>query len=385
MKLAIIGGGPAGFMAAIAAKTKHPDWEITIFERAKPLATLLYTGGGRCNLTFAEFDFKELAKNYPRGEKFLYSVFSRFDAASLFEFFEELGVELYVQEDRRVFPKSDDAEDVRNALLEAAKKLGIKLRPLTPVTSLTKEEEFILNEKLTFDRVIIASGGKNKAAFEFARNFGHGVSKLAPVLCGMKLTEPFPNLSGASLKNIFITTEKIELQGDFLFTHKGISGPVVFDLSSYLAFEKFPLNLKINFTGLDFKSQDDELIKLFEQNPRKNISNILSEYLPYAVAKEFLRRSKISAQKKVCEINSDERKKIAKFLSELEVEITEKDLPAMVTAGGVNLDEIDKNLQSKLVQGLYFCGEILDIDGLCGGFNLQGCFSTGYVAGSSVI
>ena len=384
MKLAIIGGGPAGFIAAIIAKEKNPDWDITIFERAKPLASLLYTGGGRCNITFAEFDFKELAQNYPRGEKFLYSVFSRFDVASLFEFFEKLGVELYIQEDKRVFPKTNNAEDVRQALLNKAKAQKIKIQPLTPVTSLRKEEKFILNENLIFDRVVIASGGKNKAAFGFAENFGHGVDEFAPVLCGIKLKEPLPNLAGTSLKNIIISTQNFELHGDFLFTHKGISGPVVFDLSSYIAFEKFPQKLKINFTGLDFESQNDELIALFEKNPRKNLSNVLAKYFPYTVIKEFLKKFQISAQKKACEVNSEERKKIAGFLSEFEVEITEKDLPAMVTAGGINLDGVDKNLQSKIVPGLYFCGEILNIDGLCGGFNLQACFSTGYVVGDSI-
>lgn len=385
MKLAIIGGGPAGFMAAITAKEQNPDWDVIIFERAKPLSTLLYTGGGRCNITNAEFDFKEMAKNYPRGEKFLYSIFSRFDVASLFEFFENLGLELYIQNDNRVFPKSDNAEDVRNVLIATAKAKGVKIQSLVQITSLKKEEKFILNKKQFFDRVIIASGGKNKFAFDIVQNFGHGVSELTPVLCGMKLKEPFSNLAGISLKNISVLAKDVELRGDFLFTHKGVSGPVIFDLSSYLAFEKYPITLKINFTGLDFKYQDSELMRLLEQNPKKNISNILTEYIPSAVSEEFLTKVAISPQKKAHEINSIERKKIAGFLSELETEIVEKDSPSMVTAGGVNLDELDKNLQSKLVEGLYFCGEILNVDGLCGGFNLQSCFSTGYVVGNSIV
>ncbi len=383
MKLAIIGGGPAGFMAAITAKDKNPKCDITIFERAKPLATLLYTGGGRCNITFAEFDFKELASYYPRGEKFLYSIFSRFGVGDLFDFFEKYGTELYIQPDNRVFPKSDNAEEIRSILINTAKAKDIKIESLIQITSVKKEENFILNNKMIFDKVILATGGKNKFGFDIARDFGHGVGELTPVLCGMKLKEPFLNLSGTSLENISVSTDKIKLKGAFLFTHKGISGPVVFDLSSHLAFEKFPVKLKINFTGLDFESQDSKLIKLLEQNSKKNISNILTEYLPLAVSKEFLERASISSDKKAYEINSKERKKITKFLTEFDTEITEKDLPAMVTAGGINLNNLDKNLQSKLTEGLYFCGEILNIDGLCGGFNLQACFSTGYVAGSS--
>lgn len=384
MELAIIGGGPAGFMAAIIAKENNPDWDITIFERAKPLASLLYTGGGRCNITNAEFDFKELASHYPRGEKFLYSVFSRFGVGDLFEFFSNLGLELYIQPDNRVFPKSDDAAEVREALVTKAKSKGIKIESLHQVTSVIKEEKFILNNKMSFDRVVLATGGRNRFGFDVARGFGHGVGTLTPVLCGMKLKEPFVALAGVSLKEVSISVGDIELSGDFLFTHKGISGPVVFDLSSYLAFAKFPIRAAVNFTGFDFKRQDAELMRLFERNPKKNISNILTEYFSHAVAEEFLSRCGVSSQKKAHEITSVERKKIAEFLSGADYVLTEKDSPAMVTAGGVCLDEVDKNLQSKLVEGLYFCGEILDIDGLCGGYNLQACFSTGYVVGSSI-
>jgi len=385
MKVAIIGGGPSGFMAAITAKEQNPDWDIIIFERANPLASLLYTGGGRCNITNAEFDFKELARHYPRGEKFLYSIFSRFDVASLFEFFEKIGLELYIQGDNRVFPKSDKAEEIRDALILAAKLKGVKIRALTKVTALKKEEQFVINDNMYFDKVVLATGGRNNFAYDAAKAFGHGVSELAPVLCGMKADKPFTSLAGVSLKNVLASARNVELSGDLLFTHKGVSGPLIFDLSSYLAFEKFPILLKLNFSRLNFEEQDAELIRLLSESPKKNISNLLSGYLPSAVLEEFLLRGGILADKKSYEINSVERKIIAKFLSGFEVELLSKDTPAMVTAGGINLDELDKNLQSKLVEGLYFCGEILNIDGLCGGYNLQACFSTGYVVGSSMI
>lgn len=384
MKVAIIGGGPAGFLAAITLKENNPSFEVVIFERAKPLASLLYTGGGRCNITNAEFDFKELAFNYPRGEKFLYSVFSRFGVGDLFEFFNKIGVELYTQPDNRVFPVSDNAEDVRGALLDYARTLGVEINPLTQIRSVKKDEKFVLNDKFLFDKVVIATGGKNSFGYDVARGFGHGVGALAPVLCGMKLENPFPSLAGVSLKNIAISVGDIALCGDFLFTHRGISGPVVFDLSSYLAFAKFPICAAVNFTGMDFEEQDVELIRLFGQNSKKNISNILTEYFSHAVAEEFLQRCGVAPQKKAHEITSSERKKIAEFLTRAEFVLTAKDTPSMVTAGGVCLDEVDKNLQSKIVEGLYFCGEILDIDGLCGGYNLQACFSTGHVVGSSI-
>lgn len=384
MKLAIIGGGPAGFMAAIIAKENNPTLDITIFDKAKPLSTLLYTGGGRCNLTNAEFDFKELAKHYPRGEKFLYSVFSKFDVSSTFEFFSKYGLDLYIQDDNRVFPTSDKASDIKDLLVGIAVGKGIKLKSNTEVWSVKKEQKFVVNDNLYFDKVVIATGGRNKFGYKIAQSFGHTVSDLEPVLCGMKIKEPFSDIAGVSLKNISGKVKNIEFQDDLLFTHKGLSGPLILNLSSYLAFEKLPLTLELNFTGLDLEEQDAELIELLAQNPKKNISNLLQKYLPSALVEELLKRHQIPLDKKSFEINSKERKSISGFLSELKVDLIEKDMPYMVTAGGVELDEVDKNLQSKFVEGLYFVGEVLNVDGLCGGYNLQACFSMGYVVGQAL-
>ena len=169
--------------------------------------------------------------------------------------------------------------------------------------------------------------------------------------------------------------------GEMLFTHKGLSGPVIMDVSAVLAYQKLPFELEINYTGLDFEEQDKALIDLLNQNPHKNIENTLCACLPAALAKEFLAQSNIPADKKSHQINAQERKKIATFLTAQKLTVQAKDPNYMVTAGGVDLREIDNNLQSKITPGLYFAGEILDIDGLCGGFNLQACFSMGYVAG----
>lgn len=384
MKLAIIGGGPAGFMAAIIAKENNPTLDITVFDKAKPLASILYTGGGRCNLTNAEFDFKELAKNFPRGEKILYSVFSQFDVSSMFEFFSKYGLELYIQDDNRVFPKSDKAEEIKDLLISIAVSKGIKLKSHTEIYDIKKEKDFIINDNFHFDKIVIATGGKNKFGYKIAKSFGHKISELEPVLCGMKTNEPLANIAGVSLKKISAKARNIELCDDLLFTHKGLSGPLILNLSSYLAFEKFPVTLVLNFSGLSFEEQDSELIELLAKNPKKNISNLLQKYIPSALADELLKKHKIALDKKSFEINSKERKCIAKFLSEFETSLVEKDTPFMVTAGGVELNEIDRNLQSKIVEGLYFAGEILNIDGLCGGYNLQACFSMGYVVGKAV-
>jgi predicted Rossmann fold flavoprotein len=200
----------------------------------------------------------------------------------------------------------------------------------------------------------------------------------------MKIKETFYEIAGISLKNVSAKVKNIEIQDDLLFTHKGLSGPLILNLSSYLAFEKLPIILTLNFSGLSFDEQDAELIKILAENPKKNISNLLQKYLPAAMAEEFLKKHGIVPDKKSFEINSKERKIIAGFLSEYKVELTEKDTPFMVTAGGVELNEVDRNLQSKIVDGLYFAGEILNLDGLCGGYNLQACFSMGYIVGNSL-
>ncbi|MDD3419629.1 MAG: aminoacetone oxidase family FAD-binding enzyme [Candidatus Gastranaerophilales bacterium] len=383
MKIAIIGGGPSGFMAAVSAKENHPEWDITIFEKAKPLSKLLMSGGGRCNITNAEFDFKELAANYPRGEKFLYSVFSRFGVGDLFEFFNKYGIELYIQEDKRVFPTSDKASDIKDVLIGIAIGKGIKIKNHTEVFSVVKNEKFLVNDSMSFDKIILATGGANKFGYKIAKSFGHGVSDLAPCLCGFVLESPFTALAGVSISDVLVKAQGYELKKDLIFTHKGLSGPVIFDLSSYLAFANLPFELELNFTGLDFEEQDKAMIDLLSSHPKKNISNLLCECVPSSVAEELLKRAGISQDKKAFEVNSSERKKITEFLTSLKVNVIAKDT-AMVTAGGINLDELDKNLQSKLVEGLYFCGEILNIDGLCGGYNLQACFSTGYVVGNSL-
>lgn len=384
MKIAIIGGGPAGFMAAITAKEQNPDLNITIFDKSKPLSTLFATGGGRCNLAYAEFDFKELASNFPRGEKFLYSVFSQFDTSSTFEFFERYGLELFTQEDSRVFPKSEKSIDVIKTLLNAARMNEIDIKYNFEINSIEKKEKFIINKKLSFDKIIIATGGKGKGC-EFAKKLGHKITQTSPALCGMKTSPRFENISGLTLKNVKGKVNNLEISKDILFTHKGLSGPMIFEISSRLAFDKKPLTLTLRLIDKKTEQTDKELVEELNQNSQKNISNLLSKYseLPNSLVEELLKANQIPLDKKANQINSKERKLIANFLCSLEFKINENDKGAMVTAGGVCLDEVDnKTMQSKLVDGLYFCGEVLDIDGLTGGFNLQACWSTGYIVGT---
>jgi predicted Rossmann fold flavoprotein len=397
-KIAVIGGGPAGVMAAITAKIKNPGFDVTVFDKNEPLKTLLYTGGGRCNLGYFEFDIKELAANYPRGEKFLYSVFSRFGLTETLEFFKTIGVETYVQSDNRIFPVSDKASDVRFFLIKEAQKRGVKFNNHAEVKEITTCKDVFNVNLETFDHVIIATGGRQSLSkhngFYFAQKLGHLIIDLKPALCGLTVKEKWLNvLSGLVLKDVAVTikinSRKFDLSGDILLTHEGISGPLVYKISSLCAFENYnaenPIEFAINFTNHDFETFDKSFVEILNLKSQRDVLNILSEYIPRSLANIVLLKNEINPSKKAHEINKNERQKISEFLTSFKIHATS---PAkdgeIVTAGGVSLDEINpKTMESKLVKGLYFCGEVLNIDGFTGGFNLQSCWSTGYIAGSS--
>lgn len=342
-KVAIIGAGPAGCMAAYFLQDKC---DVTVFDFGEPLRTLLPTGGGRCNLAHAEYDFKELAKNYPRGQKFLYSVFAQFSTADTVEFFERLGVKTYVQEDGRIFPVSNSAKDLREKFLRALKRVRFV-------------KERVLELPPGFDKYIIATGGGGKCI-----SLGHTIVEPRPALVGLRTKEDLSGLAGMCV-------------GDLLFTHEGISGPKAYKISSINAREDLPYKVSFDLCG------EIDLQELLNANPHKSIKNLLSELIPKSLAVYVLG----DLQNIKChKIDGMMRDKILERLHNFELTIigTSKD-GEVVTCGGVCLDEVNpKTLESKLVPGVYFCGEVLDIDGFCGGFNLQNCWSTGYVAAKSI-
>lgn len=363
-KVAIIGGGPAG---CICAYFLQNEFEVTVFEKNSPLKTILPTGGGRCNLCHAEFDFRELAKNYPRGEKFLYSVFSKFATAETIEFFENIGVDIYIQDNLRVFPKSDSSKDVRNHFLSSLNKVKF-----------VKENALRINKKgdiysvvtdmgaYDADFVVVASGGH--ASFDLVKMLGHNIIEPKPALVGLLTKENFSKISGVCVQ-------------DVLFTHKGISGPKVYTISSLRAREKIPYELKFDFI------EDVNLQEYLNNNSHKSIKNLLSEFIPRSFAEFVLEGLKINSDEKCHAIDGKTRDKILDKLHNFEITVVGT-FPdgEVVTAGGVDLKEINsKNMESKLMPHIYFCGEVLDIDGFCGGFNLQNCWSTGYVAAQGII
>lgn len=363
-KVVIIGGGPAGCMCAYFLQN---DFDVTVIEKNTPLKTILPTGGGRCNLCHAEFDFKELAKNYPRGEKFLYSVFSKFSTADTIDFFDKIGVETYTQENMRIFPKSNSAKDVREHFLQALKKVRFIKENALRINRQDEIFSVVTNMgAYKADFVVISSGGH--ASYDLIKMLGHKIIEPKPALVGLLTKEKFAPISGVCIN-------------DVLFTHKGISGPKIYEISSLRARESFPYKLNFDFIGeVDLQTE-------LNSNPHKSIKNLLSEHVPKSFAEFVLTELKINPDTKSHMIDGKTRDKILTKLQNFEICVigTFPD-GEVVTAGGVDLKEINqKDMQSKLVPRIYFCGEVMDIDGFCGGFNLQNCWSTGYLAAQGII
>ena len=360
-KVAVIGGGPAGCMCAYFLQDK---FDVTVFDKSSPLKTLLPTGAGRCNLAHAEYDFKELAKNYPRGEKFLYSVFSKFSTSDTIDFFESIGVKTYIQPDMRIFPVSNSAKDVREKFLKSLKKVKFLKEE---VLKIDKGFSIVTNcGNYPADFVIISIGGHS--SYDFLRHSGFNIVEPKPALTGLRTKEDFSSLSGVSINGI-------------LFTHKGISGPEVYKISSLKARDDFPYKLRFDLIGeIDLQCE-------LNNNPQKSIKNLLSNYVPKSLGEFILKQLHVNPDEKCHQINGALRDKILNELRNFEVTVTST-VPdgEVVTAGGVDLKEINpKTMESKLLAGIYFCGEVMDIDGFCGGFNLQNCWSTAYVASQAVL
>lgn len=355
-KVAIIGAGPAGCACAYFLQN---DFEVTIFDYAKPLRTLLPTGGGRCNLAHAEYDFKELVKNYPRGEKFLYSIFSKFSTAETIDFFEKIGVKTYTQDDFRIFPTTNSSTDVRNKFLKSLNRVKFKNEKVTKL-DFTK-----------YDYIVVATGGHSS----YSLIEQHTIIPPKPALVGLRANELFPQ--GVAVKGVYSEG----YTDDILFTHEGVSGPLIYKISSKYARKEFPYQIALNFyPQLDLQ-------KLLNDNPHKSIKNLLSELLPKSFAIDILEKLNIDTEKKCHQINGKTRDEIINKITKYELTITGTSKGGeVVTCGGVSLDEINpKTMESKLIPNLFFCGEVLDIDGLCGGFNLQNCWSTGYIASQGII
>lgn len=393
MKIAIIGGGPAGMMCAIKAAENHG---VTIFEKNEKLGKKLFiTGKGRCNLT-NYCDEREFLKNLVSNSNFMYSSIYSFSPFTTYYYFEELGLPLKVERGNRVFPLSDKSSDVIKAYEKKLKDLGVKVHLNFEIKSIEKVgEEFILNGREKFDKVVIATGGisykltgSTGDGYKFAKNFGHKIINQVPGLIGINLKNNF-SLAGLTLKNVelkVIKDKKIISNefGEMLFTHRGISGPIVLTTSSKINrlkdFEMF-LDLK---PALEPDRLDARILRDFSENQNKNIENVMKSLLPKDLISYVLYRAGISGDEKVNQITKIERENLVKTIKNFELKFDSLDDidRAIVTSGGIDVKDIDpKTMESKKVSGLYFIGEVLDLDGLTGGFNIQIANSTGYSCG----
>ena len=370
-QVCIIGAGASG---SVCAYYLHKSGiEVTLFDYGKALRTILPTGGGRCNLAHAEYDFKELAKTYTRGEKFLYSVFSKFSTYDTIALFKELGIDTYTQDNGRIFPISNSSKDVRSAILKGIKGVNIVNEKVANITQKDNGYKIITNKaEYFFSDVVIATGGGLKN--NLINGLNHNVIPLTPALVGLKTD--IRTLSGVVLKDVYSNDCKIS--DDLLFTHFGISGPLTYKISSIKTKESFPYKLTFDLYRKDF-----DLQKLLNENPHKDLKNILSMFFPHRFA-EYL--SGEFSETKSHNIDGKTRDFILNKIHNFELTITGTDTgEETVTAGGYDLKEINpKTMESKLYPNLYIIGEALDIDGFCGGFNLQNAWSTAFVASDAI-
>lgn len=377
--VAIIGAGPAG---CVCAKfLKNNGFCPIIFDKGKYLRTILPTGGGRCNLAHAEFDFKNLTKNYPRGEKFLYSVFSKFGTEDAIQFFKQLGIETYTQEDNRIFPKSNSSRDVQEKLLKALKGCKFVSEKVLSIEKLDNCYKIITNKSsYAFDVVIVSTGGHGN--WDIFNKMDLNIIPPTQALVGLVTKENFSAISGVSIKNVKTYGKEFKNSdnGDIIFTHKGISGPLIYKISSIFARKEMPYKLVFQLV------KDLNLQAELNKNPHKEIKNLLGQFVPKSFAEFVLENLDIEKDTPCHKITGKLRDKIYKKLTTFEVTIISK-VPdgEVVTCGGIDLKEINpKTMESKKYPNLYFCGEVLDIDGFCGGFNLQNCWSTAFVVAQSV-
>lgn len=404
MKVIVIGGGPAGMMAAI--KSAENGAQVTLFEKNNRLGKKLsITGKGRCNLTNTA-EISEVVKNIPGNGKFLYSALKNFTTTDTINFFESIGLKTKVERGGRVFPESDNAAEVIEVLTKKLAMLDVDIQLNSKVTEIISDGKKIRGvevDKKFFDadKIILATGGASYPAtgstgdgFKFAKKLGHTVTEIFPALVPLEVEEDFvKDLQGLSLKNVRVTlnaeNKKVrEIFGEMLFTHFGVSGPIILTLSGEVAkllHEKKFVELLINLKpALTPEQLDARILRDFEKFKHKSAKNSLVELLPQKLIPIILDLSYIDEEKKVSDVTKKERQRLLEILRGLPLTIT-KTRPlseAIVTSGGVSVKEINpKTMESKIISGLYIVGEVADVDGFTGGFNLQAAWAMGNAAG----
>ncbi len=407
--IVIIGAGPAGLMAAITAAKNESSAKVILLEKnERPARKLMITGKGRCNVT-NNCDNDTLLLNVPKNPRFLYSAFSSFSPSAVMEFFESAGVPLKTERGNRVFPQSDKAVDIVDALVNTAKRNGVKI-----INSAAKEilccngavSEVVLQngEKLKADSCLISTGGMSYSltgstgdGYVLAQNLGHTVTEIKPSLVPLCCHEGFcSHLSGLSLKNVTFSVFEdgkkkpvFKEQGEMLFTHFGVSGPMPLSSSAYMrSMGKKEYTAYIDLKpALTPEQLERRILRDFEEQKNKDFGNSLDKLLPKSLIPVIVKLSGIDGSLKVNQISREQRRKLCEILKALPLHITgfRPIEEAIVTSGGIAVKEINPaTMESKIIKGLFFAGEVIDVDAFTGGFNLQIAFSTGYVAGMNM-
>ena len=415
MKVVVIGGGPAGMMAAITSRENGN--EVIIIEKNKQLGKkLLITGKGRCNIT-SSLDMSEFIKNTPGNGMFLYSAFQKYTNQDIIKFLEKQGLRVKEERGNRIFPITDKSLDVLKCFESKIKELDIK------INFDEEAKELIINEnkeikavktskrEIIADKVILATGGKSYPltgstgdGYKMVEELGHKITSIKPSLVPLEIYDKnlCTNLQGLSLKNVSIklidkqkNKEIYEDFGEMIFTHFGVSGPIILSSSAHLVryknieqlMKEKKIILKIDFKpALREEKLDERILRDFNEFKNKQFKNALDKLLPQKLIPVIIEKSEINPNKKVNEITKKERANLLKQLKDFEVDVKEfRSIDeAIITSGGISIKEINpKTMESKKIKGLFFAGEIIDVDSYTGGFNLQVAYSTGYVAGSN--
>lgn len=422
MRVAVIGGGPAGMMAAIAA-SKYNN-EVYLLEKNSKLGRkLLITGKGRCNIT-SSLNIKDFIQNVPGNGKFLYSAFDSYSNLDIINLLKENGVNVKEERGNRIFPVSDKSLDILNVFEKELKKHHVKIKFNAKVTNIELENDQVkyisyideneLIKKIAVDKVVIATGGKTYSAtgstgdgYELARKLGHTITKIRPSLVPLTVKGESLNickgLQGLSLKNTSIkildeSKNKIIYEdfGEMLFTHFGVSGPIILSASAHLIryknidelLKQDKIKLEIDLKpALSLEKLDLRIQRDFNEEKNKEYKNSLNNLLPQKLINVIIMLSKIDPYKKVNTITKEERMSLARLLKSLTINISgfRPIEEGIITSGGISTKEINpKTMESKLVHGLFFAGEVIDVDAYTGGFNLQIAYSTGYTAGCNI-
>jgi predicted Rossmann fold flavoprotein len=403
LQIAVVGGGAAGFFGAIAAAEAHPHARVVLLEASrKLLAKVRISGGGRCNVTHACFDPALLVQYYPRGGKALRGAFSRFQPQHTIDWFSKRGVKLKIESDGRMFPVTDDSATVVDCLMQAARQSGVEIYTGVPVVAITKSEagfelKLKSGERLQSDRLLLTTGS-NPQGYQFAKALGHTIESPVPSLFTFNIPDPhLRELAGVSVepvqaKLLIPDSKPLEQSGALLITHWGLSGPAVLKLSAWgaraLYEHQYQATLQVNW--LPQHNPDhlrQELLKAKAEQPRKAIASNCPLPLPRRLWQYLTATVDITPEDRWTDLSKKSLNQLIQELTQNRYSIQGKGVfkEEFVTCGGVRLKDVDfKTMESRCCPGLYFAGEILDIDGVTGGFNFQSAWTTAWIAGQAI-